>query len=92
MESERGDLNRRVPLTDKHTGSLVVFGSRFLYVQPLGGAPGESGRLQHLASRWANPARLHNFFHFEKSSESLLTLDSLRDYLLVFAETKGFEN
>lgn len=29
MESERGDYNRRVPLTDKHTGLLVVFGNSF---------------------------------------------------------------
>lgn len=42
-------------------------------VQPFGGALGESGSAQHLASHWAN-CGLHHCFHCE---QSLLSLDRL---------------
>lgn len=44
-------------------------------VQPFGGALGESGSTQHLASHWAN-CGLHHCFHCE---QSLLSLDRLQE-------------
>lgn len=62
-----------------------------VWVQPFGGAPEESVSIHHSTSRWANPACLNHFFHFEKSLESLLSLDNLKDCLVVPAKIV-FEN
>lgn len=78
MDSERREQTRGSPLNwqthciftmfgpaeKKHRQSELTVSTLFLWVLPLGGAPGESGSRQHVASRWANPACLH---HFQKS-------------------------
>ena len=99
----RGGRNKRVPLTDKHSTGVWPSGQEtpthptvrnvwFSLTPASWWRPGESGSIHHLAGRWANPACLHHFFHFEKSPDSLLSLDGLRNCLLVFAETQWFEN